>query len=221
MMAPNNHPPFQDTEKNDDDNIMMTRSISMEEEEEEEDRTNGTTTHHHHSPDDTTNTPRERRFSIRSSEDCGISIEARSIMSTFTIHKQSLYTGYEVGSGSGDGISGDGLGGDHIEQGQQQRSSSSCDGSIEKNMKRVEQETKTLSKLRFMLLYFIGFVATLSTVGIYYFTFTNEKQSYESSYYANSNKVLSSIQEEMDHNMEALYSFSTILTLKGVDENIT
>lgn len=49
----------------------------------------------------------------------------------------------------------------------------------------------------------------------------NEVEQYQSNFDAYSIKVLSSIQTDMYQKMQALHSFSTILTLKGIDDNAT
>lgn len=95
------------------------------------------------------------------------------------------------------------------------------DSSSVSNMRLVAQETKTLQKIRIALFCFIFTVAVFATFGVYYFSRSHETQSYQADFYSHSTKVLSSIQAEMYQKMEALHSFSTILTLRGIDLNTT
>jgi hypothetical protein len=81
----------------------------------------------------------------------------------------------------------------------------------------ARRETKVVKVLRVLVLVLLFVMATLTSVGVYFYTSNEETLNFESGYKANAQRIVESFHDAVERRLEAMNSMSTTITSYSLD----
>jgi hypothetical protein len=85
----------------------------------------------------------------------------------------------------------------------------------------ARRETKAVNVLRALVLLLLLVAATLSSVGVYFYTSNEEIHSFESTYQVNAERIIESFHDAVERRMGAIHSMATTITSYSLDTKQT
>jgi hypothetical protein len=85
----------------------------------------------------------------------------------------------------------------------------------------ARRETKIVSALRVLVLVLLLVTATLTSIGVYFHTSNEETQMFESTYQANTERIVESFHDALEHRLGAIDSMATAITSYSLDAKQT
>jgi hypothetical protein len=85
----------------------------------------------------------------------------------------------------------------------------------------ARRETKAVNVLRALVLVLLLVTATLSSIGVYFYTSNEETQKFESTYQANAQRIVESFHDAVERRLGAINSMATAITSYSLDTKQT
>jgi hypothetical protein len=83
------------------------------------------------------------------------------------------------------------------------------------------RETKMVNALRVLVLVLLFSTATITSVGVYFYTSNDERQNFESGYQANAQRIVESFHDAVERRLGAINSMATSITSYSLDAKQT
>jgi hypothetical protein len=98
------------------------------------------------------------------------------------------------------------------------RANNDCDTDYKTLARR---ETKVVKVLRVLVLVLLFFTATVTSVGVYFYTSNEETHHFESGYQANAQRIVESFHDAVERRLGAINSMATAITSHSLDTKQT
>jgi hypothetical protein len=81
----------------------------------------------------------------------------------------------------------------------------------------ARRETKVVKVLRMLVLVLLFVTATLTSIGVYFYTSNEETQNFEAGYQTNAQRIVESFHDALERRLEAINSMATAMTSYSLD----